>query len=214
MHSFWFTLKLNGRSLTFCNISSHLKRVSLSLSKFFVIFTIFSKAPQSTNGWADLTLYVQYNREMEASWFADVEYPTGSDNWYLSVIKSNLSMSGGMFETSSWMLASFSINLERKKRVRYWYTSFSRRKLPFTYAEYCFGLPALLRVIILCNSVIGKLKEYYLTGNIMHAWISPLNYNLISPEWGKQVSQSITLHFILILITTFLTISEVSPEVL
>jgi len=65
-----------------------------------VIFTIFPKAPQSTNGWADLTLYVQYSRALQASWLADGEYPAGSD-WYLSVIKSNLSISGGIFDTSS-----------------------------------------------------------------------------------------------------------------
>lgn len=111
---------LNGRSLTkdiFYNASFlHLNGVSLfsSIRSFCVIFTIFPKAPQPINGWADLTLYVQWNRALEAAWLADSEYPAGSD-WHLSVIQSNLSISGEIFDTSSWMLASYSTNLEKTK---------------------------------------------------------------------------------------------------
>lgn len=76
---------------------------------------------------------------MEVSWFVDVEYFIGFDNWYLFVIKSNLLMSGGMFEIFFWMLVLFFINLERKKRVRYWYILYLRRKFFFIYIEYCFG---------------------------------------------------------------------------
>lgn len=48
---------------------------------------------------------------LEATRAEDNEYPAGSD-WHQSIIKSNLSISGDIFDTSSWMLLSHSTNLE------------------------------------------------------------------------------------------------------
>jgi len=102
-------------SLTVLQYISHLRGAALSLliRSLCVILSIFSSAPQSTNSCADLTFQVQQSKLLEASWLENNAYPAGSD-WHLSVIKSSLSITGDILETSSWMLESYSTNLQRK----------------------------------------------------------------------------------------------------